>query len=341
MKKESLITISKRTGYSISTVSRVLNGQAERYRISKKAVDIISTEAKRCNYTPSLLAKGLRTRKTNTLGLIILNIDNPYFSNISNIVIHQAKDHGYTVILVDSLENENDEKEAVRSLLSREVDGIIAVPCGQDPLFLEEVNKNSVPVVQIDRYYNNSALPYVSTNNYEGGRIATEYLLSRGHKKIACICGTPSAMPSQERVRGYIDVMKKAGLESEIFVSGEDFSVMNGYLETKLLLNSNHRPTAIFTLSNTILLGSMKAINESGLKVNEDISIISFDNNTYLDYLNPPITRIGQPTDEIGTLAVKIMLQRLEGNRDLETKILLPPELIERNSVRHMAGSTT
>ena len=108
---------------------------------------------------------------------------------------------------------------------------------------------------------------------------------------------------------------------------------MNGYLETKLLLNSKNKPTAIFTLSNTILLGAMKAINESGLKISEDISVISFDNNTYLDYMNPPITRIGQPTDEIGTLAVKIMLQSLEGKRDLETRILLPPELIERDSV--------
>jgi LacI family transcriptional regulator len=333
MKKESLVSISKRTGYSISTISRVLNGQAEKYRISKKAVELISAEAKRCNYTPSLLAKGLRTRKTNTLGLIILNIDNPYFSYISNIVIHQAKEHGYTVILADSLENEHDERDVVRSLLSRQVDGIIAVPCGQDPSFLEDINKNSAPVVLIDRYYQNSGLPYVSTNNYQGGRMATEYFLTRGHKKIACICGTPYSMPSKERVRGYSDVMKNAGLESEIFVSGEDFSIMNGYLETKLLLNSKNKPTAIFTLSNTILLGAMKAINESGLKISEDISVISFDNNTYLDYMNPPITRIGQPTDEIGTLAVKIMLQSLEGKRDMETRILLPPELIERDSV--------
>ncbi len=162
--------------------------------------------------------------------------------------------------------------------------------------------------------------------------MATEYFSDPGTQKN-CLHLRHYSMPSKERVRGYSDVMKNAGLESEIFVSGEDFSIMNGYLETKLLLNSKNKPTAIFTLSNTILLGAMKAINESGLKISEDISVISFDNNTYLDYMNPPITRIGQPTDEIGTLAVKIMLQSLEGKRDLETRILLPPELIERDSV--------
>ena len=181
-------------------------------------------------------------------------------------MIHQAKEHGYTVILADSLENEHDEREVVRSLLSRQVDGIIAVPCGQDPYFLEDINKNSAPVVLIDRYYQNSGLPYVSTNNYQGGRMATEYFLARGHKKIACICGTPYSMPSIERVRGYSDVMKNGGSGIRNIRIRRRFSIMNGYLETKLLLNSKNKPTAIFTLSNTILLGAMKAINESGLK---------------------------------------------------------------------------
>lgn len=112
-------------------------------------------------------------------------------------------------------------------------------------------------------------------------------------------------MPNKERVRGYREALREYGLEGYIRVSGEDFSVQNGYLETKLLLNEPAIPSAIFTLSNTILQGAIKAIRESGLRIPQDISIISFDNNTYLDYLDPAVTRISQPTDEIGTLAVK------------------------------------
>lgn len=292
-------------------------------------------EAKRCNYTPSLLAKGLRTSKTNTIGLLIPSIDNPYFANIAHVIIHEAKAHGYTIILVDTMENERNEAEGVSSLLSRKVDGIVVVPCGQGASLLEKVNANDVPVVLIDRYYASSDLSYVSTDNYQGGLLATSHLIGKGHKKIACIQGTPFSMPVKERVRGYMDAMKEAGLDKNIHISGEDFSIRNGYLETKLLLNSgDNHITAIFALSNTILLGAIKAINESGLKVPEDISLISFDNYTYLDFLNPPITRISQPTEEIGTLAIKIITQSIsEKVRSGSTRILLPPTLLERGSV--------
>ena len=335
MKKESLITISERTGYSVSTVSRVINHQDKKYRISKNAVEIILAEAKRCGYTPSLLAKGLRMSKTNTIGLLIPSIDNPYFANIAHIIIQEAKSHGYTIILVDTMENERNETEGINSLLSRKVDGIVVVPCGQNPSILEGINNNEVPVVLIDRYYNSSALSYVSTDNYKGGLIATRHLLSRGHMNIACIQGTPYSMPVKERVRGYTDAMKEANLEKKIKVSGENFSISNGYLETKLLLNEQDKITAIFALSNTILLGALKAINESGLKVPSDISLVSFDNYTYLDYLNPPITRISQPTEEIGILAIKIIIQNINTKvRPASTRILLPPTLLERESVK-------
>lgn len=335
MRKESLLTISERTGYSISTISRVLNHQSEKYRISKKTVDIIIAEAKRCNYTPSLLAKGLRTNKTNTIGLLIPSIDNPYFANIAHVIIQEAKSHGYTIILVDTMESERNEAEGVNSLLSRKVDGIVVVPCGQGPALLEKVNDNEVPVVLIDRYFASSSLSYVSTDNYQGGLLATRHLISRGHKKIACIQGTPFSMPVKERVRGYVEAMKEAGLDKEINISGEDFSIRNGYLETKLLLNNAEKDiTAIFALSNTILLGAIKAINESGMKIPDDISLVSFDNYTYLDFLNPPITRISQPTEEIGTLAIKIIIQNIVSKSTGEgTKILLPPTLLERESV--------
>lgn len=334
MKKETLITISERTGYSVSTVSRVLSGKANKYRISDKTIAIISEEARNCNYTPSLLAKGLRTSKTHTIGLLVPSIENPYFSNIASIVISEARKIGYTIVLVDTMEDENNEREGVESLLARMVDGIIVVPSGQDPEFLENVDKHT-PVVLIDRHYEPTSLSYVTTNNYEGGLEATKYLIGFGHRDILCIRGVHHSTPARERERGYLEALRQSGLEDKARVAGNDFTIQNGYLETKLALNGSKPPTAIFAMSNTILLGAIKAIRESALRIPDDISIVSFDNYTYLDYLDPAITRVGQRINEMGTLAIKLLLQRLEGGNVETAKIQLIPQLIVCNSVTH------
>ena len=302
MRKETLITLSRRTGFSVSTVSRVLNGKANKYRISEKTVKLITEEANSRNYKPSLLAKGLRTQKTNTIGLLDL------------------------------------ERAGVESLVSRMVDGIIVVPSGQEPDALESIDRNRTPVVLIDRYFEPTALPYVTTNNYEGGFNATKYLIGFGHRDILCIRGVPHSMPARERERGYLDALREAGLEDRARIAGNDFSIQNGYLETKFELSGSARPTAIFAMSNTILLGTIKAIKESGLRIPDDISVVSFDNYTYLDYLDPAITRVSQRISEMGALAVKILLQRIEGTGNDDAKIQLSPQLIVCNSVAHAHG---
>ncbi|WP_295937481.1 LacI family DNA-binding transcriptional regulator [uncultured Alistipes sp.] len=331
--KETLVTISKRTGFAISTVSRVLSNQAGKYRISPKTVELILAEAKRCNYTPSLLAKGLRMKQTNTLGLLIPSVANPYFADIASVVIQEAKSNNYTVMVVDTMESEGNEQEEIRNLLSHRVDGIIVVPCGSTPEYLEEVDK-SVPIVLIDRYFAHTSLPYVCTDNYRGGADATRLLLENGHRNILCIQGVRHSMPSRQRVRGYLDTLQQAGLAHTAVVTGDAFSMHNGYMETKAALNRTDRPTAIFALSNTILLGAVKAIRESVLRIPEDISIVSFDNNPYLDFLVPAITRISQPLEEIGKTAVRLLLESIRENSRSQTQLQLAPHMVHGGSVK-------
>lgn len=335
-KKNTIISISERTGFSVSTVSRVLSGKAEAARISKATVETIQQEAKRCNYKPSLLAKGLRTNKTNTIGLVIPSMENIYFANLASTIIRDARAYGYTTVTVDTMEDESNERNGIDSLLARNVDGIIVTPCGQDPAWLENINRNTTPVVLIDRYFNSTELPYVCTDNYQGGYEATRYLLNNGHENILCIQGTPYSMPVRERVRGYLDALRGKGLEEHARIVGDSFSIQNGYLETKLVLNTVSRPTAIFALSNTILLGAIKAIRESGLSIPNDISIITFDNNTFLDFIDPPVTRMSQPVNEIGTLSVKLLMQSIDEKRPIDTKLQLQPQLIVCESVANV-----
>lgn len=332
--KEKLSSIAARTGFSVTTVSRVLSGNAEKHRISKETIEKVLKDAREHNYSPSLVAQSLRTNKTNTIGLLLPSIANPYFADVASVVISEVHRRGFTAIVIDTMEDEKNFNDSASLLLSRRVDGIIAVPCGTDCTLIESINDNYLPVVLIDRYYNNSHLSFVTTNNHKGGLMATRHLIGMGHKKIACIQGTITSNPSKERVRGYREAMAEEGFDEHIRIVGNEFSIQNGYLETKLLLESDNPPTAIFTLSNTITLGALKAIREAALKIPEDISIISFDNYTYMDFLEPPVTRIGQPTEDMAKLAIKILFDRIESVPNSTSQLKLSPSLIAGESIK-------
>lgn len=333
MKKATLSDISKYTGVSITTVSRVLTGKSEQFRISAETEKKVLEAVKALKYKPNFFAQSLRKSTSYTLGLLIPSIDNPFFANIASAVIREAHKYDYPVMLIDTHESVVEEKSAIETLLGRNVDGIIMVPCTDDPEQLLKLNQNK-PLVLIDRYFEDCELSYVATDNYRGAYDATRLLLSQGHRKIMCIQGTPRSITSRQRVKGFIDAVNDAGCADCATVTGNDFSTSNGYVETKLALSTGQRPSAIFALSNTIMLGAMKAISEHGLSIPGDISIISFDDNIYLDFLNPPVTRISQPIEEISIVAVKMLMDRINGRTEnCVTSCLLQPTMVIRSSV--------
>lgn len=337
MKKETLVSIAQRAECSTSTVSRIINGSAAKYRISETTVARVMEEVRRSNYTPSILAKSLRTNRTHTIGLLIPGIENAFFATIAGVVIREARNQNFKVMVVDTQEDERYEQEGLSALLAHCVDGIVAAPCGKDAELFSGVRKHGIPLMFIDRYLPDAKeLSYVTTDNYNGAVMATEHLLANGHTRIACIQGTRHSMPVRDRVRGYTDTLRSNGLEDDIIVVGEDFSVQNGYLETKLMLTRDDCPTAIFALSNTILLGAVKAIHESGLRIPNDISLISFDDNILFNYLDPAITCIRQPTDEIGVLAIKLLIRSIREDIPEPSRLHLPPLLVTRRSVRNL-----
>ena len=331
--KKTLIDVSKKTGYSISTISRVLNGKSEKYWISQSAKEVILQSVKELDYQPDIVAQSLRNNTTYTIGLLVPHIDNPFFANIASVVIREAQRYNYTVMLIDTLEDPVQENKAIDSLLSRKIDGIILVPTGENPSKLEEISAKT-PIVLIDRYFEKHNLPYVATDNYVGAYQATKLLLESGHSKILCIQGPSISITTKERVRGYVDALREAGYQDNAMIRGNEFSIQNGYIETKLALNSTTKPTAIFALSSTILLGAVKALNEHKVRIPQDMSIISFDDNLYLDYLNPPITRIAQSLENIGIIAVKMLMQKILEETELHSEILLKPNIIKRDSIK-------
>ena len=198
--KETLASLAQKTGFSASTISRVLTGKSEEYRIKPETRDIILKAAAESNYAPNIIAQNLRTSRTDTIGLLLPSVANPYFADIASIIIKEARKFRYTTMVIDSDENEATEKSSVSTLIARQVDGIIAAPSGTQHELFEEINRKLCPVILIDRYFVDSSLPYVSTNNYLGSIMAIDNLIMNGHTEIACIQGAINSMPNKKRM---------------------------------------------------------------------------------------------------------------------------------------------
>lgn len=333
--KNNIFSISEKTGYSASTVSRVLSGKAQKYRISQAAVDIITKEAARSNYRPNLVAQSLRTQKTRTIGLLVPGIENPFFSNLAAIVISLLDTRGYHTLLADSRESEYEEMQELRMFQSRGVDGIICAPAAASPEVHEEVARQ-IPMVLIDRYFRDTVLPYVCTDNYAGARMATDLLLQKGYRRILAVQGVPVSMPNQERVRGFLDALH--GEEVVFDIVGDAFSVENGRRETlKAFEGRPQAYDAIFAFSATILLGAISALRELKLAIGRDVGIVSFDNNGFLEFLEPAITCVEQPLRESAEIAVETLFSLMEARRQNapepeSLQKLIRPALVVRGS---------
>lgn len=333
--KVSITDIANKTGLSITTVSRVLSGKAQKYRIGKKSQQKIKDVAEELNYIPNHFAANLKSGRSRTVAIIVPSLTNPFFAGIASEINAEVRRFDYITIIGDSDESFEIEKLELQQMMSRNIEGLIIVPCGNHWEHIKKLHDQGLPVVCIDRYFEELDIPYVSTDNYEGAYIATKYLIENGHSVITCIQGIQQSTPNRLRVKGFKDALEEEGIISYIVV-GDDFSVQNGYLETKLLLQQKQIPTAIFALSNTIALGCVKAIKEKNIRIPEDISLITFDEHPYLDYLETPITCIAQPVSDISKIAIKFLFSRINNNEDNINQVLLKPEMKLKKSVRRI-----
>lgn len=338
MKKTTTIKdISEKTGLSTSTVSRVLNGKSDQYRIAKKSQQLIESTAQELNYVANHFAANLKSGKSNTIGLIVPSLRNPFFANIASKINSEVRKYGYTTIITDSDESVENERIELQQLVSRNIEGLIIVPCGKEVDHIKQVYKKRVPLVLVDRYFKETKIPFVSTDNFDGAFKATKLLIENGHKNITCIQGVIDSLPNELRVKGYNRAMNEAGLKNSRIV-GDEFSVENGFLETKILLQNKIRPTAIFTLSNNIALGCLKALKEENIRIPQDISIITFDDHLYLDYLATPISSVAQPVDAICKLAMKYIISILNNKAEETAKqVILKPEIKHRESISRIS----
>lgn len=333
MKKTTLNEVSAHTQLSKTTISRVLNGKSREFRINRHTQERVIAAAQELNYKPQLVAQLLHKKPMSTIGIVMPNLSNPFFASLASAISVEAKKHDLFVMLFDTQEDPVQEDSALSKMQEFRVDGIIIAPCGRDSRKLEKINR-TIPVVQVDRYFENSELSYVSTNNYRGAYEAMRLLLTSGHRNVVCIQGPTFSVTNLERIRGCRQAIEEFGQECSLQVLGNDFTIQNGYIEGQMALSRRPRPTAIFAMSNTIMLGTMRAIKEHHLAIPDDISLLSFDDNIFIDYLNPPITRVAQPVSSMGIAAIKMVVNSIQNSGELHSNMLLTPTIINRDSIR-------
>ncbi|WP_108867792.1 LacI family DNA-binding transcriptional regulator [Aquimarina aquimarini] len=340
--KATIQSIADTLGVSVSTVSRVMNGVGKKYRISTKTIAAIHETAEKLNYTPNKIAKSLRLKKTFTIGVIIPDISNPWFSKITMRIEEESRKRGYSVFLCNSNGDITIERDALKLLENWSVDGIIIVPIGIEYKHLLALYKNGKPLVLVDRFFEDVELPYVSTDDKQGALEANELLINNGHTRIACIQGLRGTSQNTQRVNGYKEAHKKHGIQiDESFIVGSDFGYDNGYNEAKKILKNlkDTQITAIFSTGNQITLGVLKACKEENVKIPEELSLISFDENNYSELLYTPISTVSHIDDEIGNKAIELLFSQIDKNTIEEsTNVLTPTHLIQRASVQKISS---
>ncbi len=322
--------VAERAGVSVTTVSHVLN---ETRYVSPELAARVWEAVEALDYQPNAVARSLRRKRTHTLGMIIPDNSNPFFAEVARGIEDVCFDLGYNVILCNSDQTSHKERRYIDLLTEKRVDGIVFVATGDRAEHLETVLARRVPVVVIDRELQDIQCDRVLTDNRAGGRQATEHLIRRGCRRIACIAGPSDVTPSWERVWGYQDALAAAGLPfDEHLVRRGDFQAASGYAAMRELLALPNPPTGVFACNDMMAIGAICAISEAGLAIPDDIAVVGFDDIALASYTNPPLTTVAQPRQEMGRLAAELLIERISNRGRPPQRRLLQTRLVIRQS---------
>ncbi len=324
--------VARKSGLSIATISKYINGG----NVLQENRVVIDKAIKELGFEVNEIARGLKTNKTMTIGLLIPSLENIFFtsivSNIESILIK----NGYSTIICDYKEDKNLEKQKLDFLVKKMVDGIITMPMGCDLEVINSVINRNIPIVLIDRALKGVECDTVLVDNLNASYNAVEQLIMLGHKRIGIICGPEDIYTAQERLKGYERVHEDYDMtiDSELIKKG-DYQVESGYRLLLELINMEEPPTAVLVTNYEMTLGAVMAINESDIKVPDDISIIGFDNLQLAKVVKPPLSIVIQPVKQIGEVAANTILRRLKGdNSNFPSMIRLKTELMLKDSIK-------
>lgn len=338
MKKTSLNDIAQSLNVSKALVSFVLNGQGTQKGIRPETQAKVLAKAKELNYKPNHIARELRLGKSQTIGLIVADISNKFYAKIAKQVERVASKHNYNLIICNSDENPEKEVELIEMLKERRVDGIIISTTQKETAVFAQMKREKYPFVLIDRNLPRLSTNFVGIDNYAGAFEATGHLIRNGYQKIGLLKISPAWLSTiKDRELGYRNAIKQNGMRVNTkIIRTIDFTNIRQTVRTVLreLIQPPYKIDALFSVNNNITVACMEYLNEIGLRIPQDIAIVSFDDIDLFRFSYPTITAIAQPVEEIGKVAVTILLEEIISKTAKEEQVALPVKLIERRSCR-------
>lgn len=334
----NIYEIAREAGVSIATVSRVINNSSS---VSEKSRKKVLNAIRKLNYVPNSNARSLSTSTSSAIGVVIPDMNNPFFSQLLQGITKAADEQGLHIFLFNTDENRKREHQVLQSMREQRLRGIIATPVSEsDTVTIERLlgfEKLGIPVVLLDRELENDVFDRVVTEDDEGVFNAVSELIRVGHRRIAIITGPDDSRPGHERFNGYCRAMTANGLPllPELIREG-DFMVKRAYEQTVSLMKLPEPPTAIFSSNNMTTFGCLRAFSELGLKVGEDIALIGFDDIDALGWLNYRISVVSRDVPQMGEQAMRMLLDRFQADKETQSgrKSCLATELILRGSER-------
>lgn len=323
--------LARQLGVSQMTISRVLN---DRPGVSQALKNKISAAIAKSDYIPDHIAVGLRINSTHVIGLIIPDVSNSFFPEITEKIENGAKEKGYRVILSHSYESYIQECKEINLLRGYRVDGFIIAPAGnQNEIEIyEKLQKLEIPFVFIDRIKKKIDCSYVISDTGAGALKIGRYLLKKGYRKWGYLRGPRGVSSSEEHLKGLQKSLKEAGRSSDIITSVRaGFSSKDGYRATKELLNKI-KPDVIIAVNDPVAIGAYRFLKKEKVKVPEEVGLVGFSDLSFVDILDVPLTTVRESTADIGRIAIEILLKEISDSEREKQQILLAPKLIARAS---------
>ena len=333
--KVSLKDVAKYLGVSTALVSYVINNKEKEARVSEKMANKIRSAVVKLNYQPNQIAKSLKSGKTNTIGLIVADISNPFFSSIARIIEDEARKKGYVVIFGSSDESAEKSQDLLNVFQNRQVDAFIIAPAENTEKQIMALQETGLPVVLIDRYFPSIQVDSVHIDNFQAAYKAVEHLINNGRKKIAMMAYETNLPHIQERKRGYKAALKAHGIRfKKEWLKEASYQNIEKDVADKMneLLFPELKVDAFFFATNTLAVESLKIINQSGIKVPDDLAIIAFDESDAFDFFSSPLSYVSQSLDDMGKGALELVTARLKDNTREYTSLIIKEKLVLRKS---------
>ena len=322
--------VARRAKVSSATVSRVLSGAKF---VSGELVDRVWRAVNELDYRPNQVARNLRARATRTIGVVIPDIQNPFFTSVVRGIEDALQERQFTLLLANSDGDPDRERVCLETLCAEEVAGLLMVPCNDEPLAYAPLVRQGVPVVAVDRVAADFDVDSVGVTNEEGAFEAVRHLAGLGWRPIALIGGPQTTNVAVERERGYHRALAECGLsEMPTLVERADFREDGGYAAMQRLLERTPRPRAVFISNNLMAMGALRAISDAGLRVPDEVALVLFDDIPWGARVNPPLTAVAQPTYDLGVSAARLLLDRIHEPDRPVRHVALKTELIVRDS---------